>query len=90
MKTPLPAETRRRLYEGDTKWPVKIILRAIATFFAFLAMILFAVATSLENQNFIDLDGPGDWTDGMTLAPVRQAAPSSLPLLDSLLKLIVQ
>ncbi|MCJ1303697.1 hypothetical protein MMC08_006507 [Hypocenomyce scalaris] len=70
MKTPLPAETRRRLYEGDAKWPVKIILRAIATFFAFLAMILFAVATSLENQNFIDLDGPGDWTDGMTLAPI--------------------
>lgn len=77
---PLPAETRRRLYENDAKWPVKLILRAIATIFAFLGMILFAVATSLTNQNFINLSGGGDWTDGMTLAPVRPANPRPSPL----------
>ena len=68
---PFPAETRKNLYEGDAKWPSKLVLRAVTTFVAFLAMILFAVATSLTNQNFINLNGDGDWTDGMTLAPVR-------------------
>ncbi|SLM39442.1 hypothetical protein LPUS_09976 [Lasallia pustulata] len=67
---PLQAETRRNLYEGDPKWPVKLTLRAAATFFAFFGMTLFAVATSLTNKNFINLSGGGDWTDGMTLAPI--------------------
>lgn len=73
---PLPAETRRRLSENDAKWPVKLVLRAVATFLAFLGMILFAVAASFANQDFID---ENDWTDGMTLAPVRQANSPPFP-----------
>lgn len=81
---PLTAETRRTLSENDAKWPVKLILRAVATFLAFLGMILFAVATSLTNQHFINLNGDGDWTDGMALAPVRQANSPPFSLHDSL------
>ena len=53
------------------KWSVKTVLRIVATGAALLSMILFAVSVSYTNQNFINTDGPGDWTDGLALAPVR-------------------
>lgn len=75
---PLTVETRRRLYEEDAKWPLKAILRIIATVSAFLAMILLAASVSLANKNFVDPYGQNasDWMDGMALAPVR-TLPSS-------------
>lgn len=62
----IPAETRRRLNEHDQRWPIKFGMRAVATLFAFIAMILFAVTISLTRQNY----GGNDWVDGMPLAPV--------------------
>ncbi|MCJ1450046.1 hypothetical protein MMC28_000374 [Mycoblastus sanguinarius] len=66
---PLPAETRRSLSENDRRWPIKLGIRAASTFFAFIAMILFAVTTSLSITNY----GGNDWTDGLPLAPVLLA-----------------
>ena len=65
---PLPAETRRCLDEHDRRWPVKFGMRAFSTFLAFIAMILFAVTTSLSKKNY----GGNDWVDGMPLAPVSE------------------
>ena len=65
-RLPIPVETRRRLNEDDRRWPIKLGLRALAIPFAFIAMVLFAVATSLSKQNY----GGNDWTDGLPLAPV--------------------
>ena len=70
MQTPLPVETRRRMYETDPKWIFKTILRLVTTFCALLSLALFAAATHLTNLNFINLAGDGDWTDGMAIAPV--------------------
>lgn len=67
----LPVDTRRRLYEQDSRWSVKAVLRFLTTGFALLSMILFAASVSFTNANFIDTDGEGDWTDGLALAPVR-------------------
>ncbi|MCJ1395274.1 hypothetical protein MMC18_008158 [Xylographa bjoerkii] len=69
MRSPLTVETRRRLYEEDSKWPAKAILRVVAACFALVATILFAVAISFENMNFSNTAGNGDWTDGLALAP---------------------
>ncbi|MCJ1313953.1 hypothetical protein MMC25_007633 [Agyrium rufum] len=66
---PLSVDVRRRLYEQDAKWPLKTILRLAAAFLELLAMIMFAIAVSLTNKNFVNTEGPGDWTDGMALAP---------------------
>ncbi len=63
---PIPAETRRRLNENDRRWPIKFGMRAVATFFAFIAMILFAVTTNLSKMKY----GGNDWVDGMPIAPV--------------------
>ena len=63
---PLPAETRRRLNEHDRRWPLKFGLRAVATLFAFIAMVIFAATTSESKKNY----GGNDWVDGMPLAPV--------------------
>ena len=41
-------------------------MRAVATLFAFIAMIVFAVTTSESKKNY----GGNDWVDGMPLAPV--------------------
>ncbi|MCJ1316496.1 hypothetical protein MMC15_001817 [Xylographa vitiligo] len=70
MRSPLTVETRRKLYEEDSKWPVKAVLRIVAACFALIATILFAIATSFENANFSNTAGNGDWTDGLALAPV--------------------
>lgn len=65
-RLPIPPETRRQLNDDDRRWPVKFGLRALAMFFAFIAMILFAVVTSSSKLNY----GGNDWTDGLPLAPV--------------------
>ncbi|KAL9117233.1 MAG: hypothetical protein Q9187_006233 [Circinaria calcarea] len=69
---PLTVETRRRLHEEDTQWPLKAILRIIATASALVATILLAASVSLTNSNFVNHDGrkANDWMDGMALAPV--------------------
>ena len=41
-------------------------MRAVATLFAFVAMVLFATATDLTKRNY----GGNDWVDGLPLAPV--------------------
>ena len=46
--------------------PIKLGMRAFATLFAFIAMILFAVTISSTRLNY----GGNDWVDGMPLAPV--------------------
>lgn len=66
-------EAQQRLREGDPKWTIKAALRIISTFFAFLAMALFAAAyggTIAWLAKWEDGQG-GDWMDGMPLAPVR-------------------
>ena len=63
---PLPAETRRQLNEDDRRWPFKLGMRAVATLFAFIAMILFATCTNLSKIHY----GGNDWVDAMPLAPV--------------------
>lgn len=62
----ISAETRTQLNQHDRRWPIKLGLRALAIPFAFIAMILFAVATSVSKLNY----GGNDWTDGLPLAPV--------------------
>lgn len=62
----ISAETRRQLNQDDRRWPIKLGLRALAIPFALIAMILFAVTTSLSTLNY----GGNDWTDGLPLAPV--------------------
>ena len=70
MRSPLSIDVRRQLNNQDSRWSAKAILRIIAMGFEIVATILFAVAVSLTNKNFTNMDGPGDWTDGMALAPV--------------------
>ena len=62
----MPAETRRQLNEHDRRWPFNLGMRAAATLFAFIAMILFATCTNLSKQHY----GGNDWVDAMPLAPV--------------------
>jgi len=59
-------DTRRALSDNDRRWPIKLGMRAVATLFAFVAMILFAVTTNLTKLNY----GGNDWVDGLPLAPV--------------------
>lgn len=59
-------DTRRTLSENDRRWPTKLGMRAVATLFAFVAMILFAVTTNLTKLNY----GGNDWVDSLPLAPV--------------------
>ena len=63
---PLPIETRRRLNEHDRWWPLKFGLRAVATLYAFIAMVIFAATTSETKKYY----GGNNWVDGMPLAPV--------------------
>ena len=63
-------ETRRRLQEQDPRWRSKAILRVIATFCSFVAMVLFAVSVAMTVHWGEIWNGGGDWTDGMALAPV--------------------
>lgn len=67
------AETRRRLRETDSRWPIKFWLRVVASFFSLLAIILFAAAVSLWDKNFVYINAisSGDWSDGFPIAPVR-------------------
>ncbi|KAF6228169.1 hypothetical protein HO133_007899 [Letharia lupina] len=65
----ISAETRRQLNDHDRRWPIKLGLRALAVPLAFIAMILFAVTTSVSKMNY----GGNDWTDGLPLAPVLLA-----------------
>lgn len=67
---PVAEETRRRLKEQDPRWRSKAILRVIATFCSFVAMVLFAVAVAMTIHWGEIWNGGGDWTDGMALAPV--------------------
>lgn len=69
----LTAETRRRLRETDSKWPIKFWLRVVASFFSLIGIILLAAAVSLWDKNFIYLNAvnSGDWSDGFPIAPVR-------------------
>ncbi|KAL6714507.1 hypothetical protein ACLMJK_007932 [Lecanora helva] len=62
-------ETRRTLNENDRRWPLKLGMRAVATLFAFIAMVLFAATTDISKRNY----GGNDWVDGMPLAPVLLA-----------------
>jgi hypothetical protein len=65
-------ESQRRLHEGDPGWTLKAALRLVATFFAFLAMILFAVSVrmTVHWEDVWDGGYGNDWTDAMPLAPV--------------------
>ncbi|KAL8909510.1 MAG: hypothetical protein Q9207_000190 [Kuettlingeria erythrocarpa] len=61
MRPLFSPETRRRLQESNRKWYIKATLQAICILLAFVALVLFAHATALTNQNF---NSPhGDWTD---------------------------
>lgn len=74
-RIPISLESKRRLHEADPRWISKATLRLISSFFAVLALILFAVAVgkTVQWENTWD-DGYGnDWTDGMPLAPVLLA-----------------
>lgn len=68
---PLTVETRRRLKEEDSKWTIKAIVRVLAVVFAAIALVLFSVAVSITNENFVNTGGNGDWSDGLAIAPVR-------------------
>ena len=70
-RLPISVETRRQLDDHDCRWPIKLGLRAITIPFAIIAMILFAVSTSLTRLNY----GGNDWTDGLPLAPVSWMLP---------------
>ena len=61
-------ETRRTLSENDRQWPFKLAMRAVATLFAFIAMVLFAASTDMTKKNY----GGNDWVDGMPLTPVSE------------------
>lgn len=65
-------ESQRRLHQGDPAWTLKAALRLLVTFFAFLAMILFAVSVRMTvHWEDVWNNGYGnDWTDAMPLAPV--------------------
>ena len=63
------AEVRQALLQ-DSRWAFKALLRLIATVFGFIAMSLFAAAIAYTNENFINTQGNGDWSDGLCLAPV--------------------
>lgn len=65
-RLPITAETRRALTEYDPRWPLKLGMRAVATFFAFIDLLLFPIATGLSIKNY----GGSDWVDGMPIAPV--------------------
>jgi len=71
-RLPISEESQRRLHEGDAGWTSKAALRVVATFFAFLAMILFAVSVGMTVRWEAVWDGGygNDWTDAMPLAPV--------------------
>ncbi|KAL8715825.1 MAG: hypothetical protein Q9220_000492 [cf. Caloplaca sp. 1 TL-2023] len=68
MRPLFPVETRRQLREHNPKWHVKAIIQGVCTFFAFIALILFADATALTNEYFNS--AYGDWSDWMPLFPV--------------------
>lgn len=72
-RIPISLESKRRLHESDPRWVSKAVLRLGSSFFAFLAMILFAVAIAktVQWENTWDGGYGNDWTDGMPLAPVR-------------------
>ena len=70
MANPFTVETRRRLSESDPKWRFKAILRIITTIFAAVSTVLFAISVTLANNNFTNIDGNGQWTDGLAIAPV--------------------
>lgn len=71
-RIPISLESKRRLHEGDPRWISKATLRLISSFFAFLALILFAVAVgkTIQWEKAWDNGYGNDWTDGMPLAPV--------------------
>ena len=70
MVAALSMEARRRAYEEDPRWPTKAFMRIASTIFACVGLSLFASSISYTNENFINLSGGGDWTDGLALAPV--------------------
>ena len=72
VRSLITEETRARLQERDPRWRSKAVLRVVATFFDFLAMVLFIVAVTmtLHWENVWNNGFGGDWPDGMPLAPV--------------------
>jgi len=76
---PLTVETRRLLKEEDAHWTIKALARVLAAIFAAIALVLFAVAVSLTNQNFVNISGNGDWSDGLAIAPVN-SPPIPIPI----------
>lgn len=69
----IAAETRQRLQESDPRWKSKAILRTVAIFLDFIALILFVISIvmTLHWENVWNNGVGDDWTDGMPLAPVR-------------------
>ncbi|KAL8865851.1 MAG: hypothetical protein Q9174_006661 [Haloplaca sp. 1 TL-2023] len=68
MRPLISQDTRHSLREHDGKWYIKAIIQALLILFAFVALILFADATALNNKYY---PGPyGGWTDWMPLFPV--------------------
>ncbi|KAL9638150.1 MAG: hypothetical protein Q9164_001744 [Protoblastenia rupestris] len=63
---PLPAETRRTLNEHDHRWPFKFGIRAIATLFSFIGIVIFASTVSLSKKYY----GGNDWVDGLPIGPL--------------------
>ena len=74
MPSLLSIDVRRAAFEEDPKWRHKAVLRLLAITLALAGLSTMAAAVGLTNANFINTLGAGDWTDGITLAPV------SLPL----------
>jgi len=71
MAPMLSIETRRRL--SERRWHVKAVLRILATLFAFLGMIMFAVSINITDTYFPSPSG--DWLDGLPLASVSFPPP---------------
>lgn len=80
----LTAETRRRLREMDSRWPIKFWLRVVASFFSLIGIILLAAAVSLWDKNFryINSVNSGDWSDGFPIAPVSCSSSRCLQFVD--------
>ena len=68
----LSTDSRRRAAEEDKRWMTKAVLRIVSTLFAVIALGLFSASVHYTNTNFINTEGPGDWTDGLALAPVSR------------------
>jgi hypothetical protein len=69
---PFSPETRRQLAESDRKWLVRFCIRSFAALLALVAMSAMAAAIPPWSEHFFHSEGstPGDWQDGIVIAPV--------------------